>query len=94
MLFNKDKTKFYCQEYQAWISIDPCEYLLWGRTVLCMNEHSCGFIHDIFSCDYFYDYHGQQHCKCVQEQCSCFGNIEDCTYTMGRICYEQDREVE
>jgi len=92
MTFNKDKSKFYCIGCKEWIGIYPCEYLLVNDSIQCFNFHHCGWIWDIFPCEYYYIYHHQGQCRCIQEECNCFGNEEECDNPIGKKSYEQDLE--
>jgi hypothetical protein len=92
MTFNEDRTKFYCKECKKWVSIFPCEYLLLYNSVQCMNLHHNGFYHDIFPCEHYYLYHSKGQCRCIQEETDCFGNEEECSYILARLCFEADKK--
>ena len=92
MIFNEERTKIYCQECNEWLSIDPCEYLLIGDSVQCMNFHHLGYVWDIFCCEFYYLYHNQGQCRCVQAETKCSGKEENCENILGRLCFRQDKE--
>ena len=92
MIFNKDKTKFYCSECKKWISIYPCEYLLINDSVQCFQLHHCGYYHDLFPCRHYEEYHGERYCRCVWELSDCKGKEENCIYFLSRIAYEEDED--
>jgi hypothetical protein len=92
MIFNQSKTQFYCDECKKWISIDPCDYLIIEEKVFCFELHFCGYEWDLFPCPYYYLYHKEGICRCLQDKCNCFGREEDCENPLARNSYKQDLE--
>jgi hypothetical protein len=44
----------------------------------------------MFKCPYFYVYHHEGQCRCLQDSCSCQGNSDVCENILGRRAYEDD----
>ena len=45
-------------------------------------------------CPYFYFYHNELICKCIQDTANCYAVIEQCENKAGRIAYIQDLKEE
>jgi hypothetical protein len=43
-------------------------------------------------CPYFYFYHNELICECVQEKAECCAILEQCENKLGRIAYLQDKK--
>ena len=101
MIFNSDKSQFWCNECQKWIGTDPCEFMIFNDAIVCMKEHFCGYYHDIFPCEFFIMEHQKPRCKCEFQRSggefaitTCNGKEEDCNYLLAKRCYEDDLREE
>jgi hypothetical protein len=43
-------------------------------------------------CPYYYLYHNKGICRCIQDNCNCFGNEENCENLLAKESYIQDEE--
>lgn len=43
-------------------------------------------------CQFLYLYQNKEYCRCVQSKCCCSGFEMNCTYPMGKLCYELELE--
>jgi hypothetical protein len=66
------------------------ENLYYETSVVCPFDHIIGHIYDYeyrllnAPCNYFYIYHLKGYCRCIQEECNCFGIDEECNYPVAK----------
>jgi len=99
MLFNEQGIYcFYCNKYY---SIDPFEVflnVLYDGSISCPKDHLIGNQNDknwflkFEACSYYYEYHNEGQCRCIQDKCNCNGYEENCENKLGRKSYEKDLE--
>jgi len=90
MIYNKDKSSFFCEQCNKWINVKSGDYIIIDDAVTCMELHFCGYYWDLFPCGYLYTYRQENYCRCVHEKCDCNGKSEDCNFPIGKVIFEQD----
>ena len=94
MLINK-QNKIHCFWCNKDYSFDEIFlHYLFGSSVTCPFDHLLGYEWELFSCEYYYIYHKQGYCRCIQDKCDCWGNENKCKNPEGKESYEQDLEEE
>jgi hypothetical protein len=88
----------YCYYCKRDIKFSEIELnVLYDDSISCKNEHLVGNQEDkeykflTAQCSYFYLYHQDTMCRCVQDICKCFGIEDDCENKLGRKSYEEER---
>jgi len=71
-------------------------HLLWEGSITCPQDHLVGREEDYEwflltqACQYYYLYHRKGYCRCVQNECNCFGIDEECSFPLGKKSYEEE----
>jgi len=74
---------------------EVCLDVIYEGSLSCNKDHIIGHQTDlewlflVASCQYFYIYHNKGHCRCVQEECNCFGVEDECSFPLGRKSFEE-----
>lgn len=72
--------------------------VLYEGSITCEKNHLIGNQSDkewlwlTSNCPYFYVYHNEGQCRCIQEKTNCNGQEENCENLLGKKSYEEDLE--
>jgi hypothetical protein len=64
--------------------------IFYQGSISCEKEHIIGnqsdleWLYLIAPCNYFYLYHNEPNCRCIQDKCNCFGIEEKCDSPNGK----------